>query len=186
MLSKSKLSILALLGAAALPAAATECGAANHTLMAPFAGHWRDDVGNSYDISPGKITQSFTVHTAKGDERHSWKPRLVITDDERDPNNSLLDCRELLAAERDSINEVMTGLAAKQQTERVADEDYVSHETISLFRTYLAAPPYPMMAATHNGNEQWLVLLKNPDRLVDVFYGDNRFTVHVYAKSSAK
>jgi hypothetical protein len=182
MTSKSKLLSLALLGAAALPAAATECGAENHNLMAPFAGHWRDDVGDTYDISPGKISQSFTVHTDKGDERRSWKPRLVITDDEKDPNNSLLDCRELTVAERDSLDQVMTGLAEKQNSERAADADYVSHETIALFRTYLTSPPYPMMAATHNGNEQWLVLVKNPDRLIDVFYGENHFKVHVYAK----
>jgi hypothetical protein len=187
MISKTRATILAVLGMAALPAAATECGVANHGFFAPFAGHWRDEVGDVYDIAPGKITQTFTVHTAKGDERHKWTPRLVITDDEQNPDNSLLDCREMTVAERDSINEVMTGLAAKQQTERVADADYISHETISLFRTYLAAPPYPMMAATHNGDEQWLVLLKKPDRLVDVFYdGANRFTVHVYEKTAAK
>lgn len=187
MVSKSTSLFLALLGAAALPAAATECGVANHNLTAPFAGHWKDDAGDTYDISPGKISQTFTVHTAKGEERHRWTPKMVITDDERDPNNSLLDCRDLGVAERDSLNEVMTGLAEKQnKSDRAADADYVSHETISLFRTYLAAPPYPMMAATHNGDEQWLVLLKNPDRLVDVFYGDNHFVVKVYARTSEK
>lgn len=133
-------AILALLGLAALPAAATECGVGNKTLTKPFAGHWRSEAGELYDIAPGKLDHTFTVHLVTGDEIKHDSANFVIENPEGEPAGSMLDCRDLTAEERDKIERNLSILADANAVPE-SDMDRENRRDITLFHTSLAIRP---------------------------------------------
>jgi hypothetical protein len=178
----SPIVITAFLGVAALRAAATECGVNNSGLTAPFAGQWRGADRDLYDIAPGKLDHTFTVHFVTGDEtRHSSTYFVATFDVDRgEADQPMLDCRDMAATERDSIERDMANLADAISVPN-SDTDRENRKEIAQFRAYLAHPPYRMMAATYYEDKQWLILL-SPARLLDVGYGEGDFSVKVYKR----
>ena len=167
--------IAALLGLTAWSAAATECGIRQTGLMAPFAGHWRDEDGQLFDIAPGKVDHTYIVHLGTGDETNHSSPRFVARYDGEKDDEADLDCRAMTATERDEIAEDM---------EKLADFEN-NRQQIPPFRTSLTQPPYPMMAIRGYEYLQWLILLDH-DRLLDVQYGEALYSVTLYRRDGAK
>ena len=180
---KVHLLTAALAGLAALQAAATECGVKNTNLSKPFAGHWRSKDGELYDIAPGKITHSFTVHLPTGNQTKHSSPRFVADYNGETPDEAALDCRDMSATERDEIERTITNLAKLSAPNSEADRQ--NRQEISLFQSSTAHIPRPILAATHYEDWQWLILL-SPARLLDVWYGGGEFSVKLYERAPAK
>ena len=180
MVSRRHLSLAVFLGMAASSAAATECGVHNTTLAEPFAGRWRDKTGDFYDIAPGKISRTYALPPAAGAGTKSESYRFVATSDGEDTGGAVMDCRNLTAGERDSIDWDMGSLSeAATAPDSDTRRDY--RRMLELFRAKLAHPPYPVLALTYYEDQQWLILLK-PDHLLDVWYGEGDFSVQLYER----
>lgn len=164
----------------AMPVLATECGVNNRTLTKPFAGHWRSETGELYDIAPGKLDHTFTIHLVTGDETKHSSGHFVIENPEGEPSDSMLDCRTLTAEERDKIERDLSDLAGLNSPPE-SDEGRQNRKEISLFHASLAHPPYPMMALTHYEDLQWLIL-SGSDSLLDVWFGEGEFSVRRYER----
>ena len=179
------LPVAALLAVTALPAAAKECGVQNTQLAAPFAGHWLHKNGDSYDLAPGKMGRTFKLHTGVGTETNHEEFHFVAKHvGEDDEMSSLLDCRDLTAKERDSIEGMLIALADAAAV-RGSDEDRQNRQDIARFRSSLAQPPYRMLAASHYEDQQWVILL-SPNRLLDVWFGEGMFSVNLYERKLKK
>lgn len=176
-------SFLVLLAFAALPAAATECGVGHKQLMAAFAGHWRSEDGDLYDIAPGKVDRTSVVHLAAGDRTEQSRYHLVKVSDGEDPSASVLDCRDLTETERQKIEGDLVILADATAVPD-SEMDRANRQDIAQFRAALVRPPYRMLAFTHYEDRQWLILL-SPDRLLDVWYGEGLFSVELYKRSAS-
>lgn len=184
MKSRYRFLLTAFLGLTGYDAAATECGIGNTALASPFAGHWRDKAGDTYDIAPGAVSRTFTVPLSSGRESHSSAYHFATATSDETPDISVLDCRKLSHEERDSIEQEMAQLAdaaSAPGTELHRQYD----QAIAEFRAKLAHPPYPVLAFTHYEDEQWMILLP-PDHLLDIWYGEGDFSVDLYERVSVK
>ena len=184
MKSSYRFLLAVILGLSGFAAAATECGVGNTALVFPFAGHWRNQAGDTYDIAPGAISRTFTVPLSNGSEKRGSAYHFATATSDETPDISVLDCRNLTHTERDSIEQEMVQLA---DAASAPDSDLRKQygQMIAKFRAHLTHPPYPMLAFTHYEDEQWLILL-SPDRLLDIWYGEGDFSVDLYERMASK
>ena len=172
------LLIAASIFAAAPPVSAVECGVNNTKLSEPFTGHWRGSDGDTYDIAPGTLDRTFTIHLKTGDETRHASSNFVAAYDGEDPSQSAMDCRELTATERESIEQALMSVAPLDTSDR-------SHREIEAFHGALSHPPYPMMAVTYYEDQQWLIFISR-SQFLDVWYGEGDFSVRVFKRVPVK